>query len=67
MIWGFARPIPNRRGAGPTSRERVLIPGVPDVTRDDPNLAAGSQAPSARALSRGYLFLGSHCKARLGN
>ena len=57
---------PNRRGAVPASRERFLIPGVPNVTRDDPNLAAGFRASSAKPLSRDYLSLGSQCEIRLG-
>ena len=63
---GLVASSPNRRGGAATSRERVLTQGVLDVTPGEPNLAAGSQASSAKALSRGSLLLGRQCEVFLG-
>ena len=66
MFQGFASADANRQAAVEASRQWILGPGVADATRDDPELAAGFQASPAKAISRGCLSLGSHCKARLG-
>ena len=62
----LAPPDANRQAAGETVRERVLTASVPDVTRGDPELAAGSRTSPEKVLSRGYLLLGSQDKVVLG-
>jgi len=44
-----------------------LILDVPDVTQDEPELSAGVRASPAKALSRGYLSLGSQREIALGS
>ena len=56
MIYAFAQSTPNRRGAGPASRARSLVPGVPDGDPERAEFAAGFWASSAKARSRGYVY-----------
>jgi hypothetical protein len=37
------------------------------LTQDGPEFVTSSRASPAKALSRSYLSLGSHCELRLGN
>ncbi len=45
----------------------VLVSGVPDVTRDDPDLLAGFWNSPAKSRNRGYVFLRSQDEVILGN
>jgi len=58
---------PCRQGASLAIRERGLVSGVPDVTRDDPDLLAGLWGSPAKPLGRGYVFLRSQDEVILGN
>jgi|GEM_PF-6157390 len=44
----------------------VLAPGVPDVTRDEPELVTSFWDSPAKSRSRGRLLLGGHCEVTFG-
>ena len=67
MIYAFAAKTPNRRGEKAASRQRFLISGVANGDPGRSGIAAGSRTSPAKALSRGNLSLGSHCKTMVCN